>query len=1769
MTKKARKIAFVVMLLFIFGLGSESVLAMGDVPLTYEESTVQDFSEEKGIDSRFRGNDKARGNGIGRENDKNYVEGEIVVKFKDKKINLKKWGGRLKAASIERDLSLKEKKMIKRLNLKLLSSENKTTQELLEEFANRPEVEFVEPNYLYEATAQTEGWGVGNAGVKSRSANSTNSITGSGVVVAILDTGVDHDHEDLDDNMWDAPGGTCNVNGSIVTCPNYGWDFVNGDNDPNDDNGHGSHVAGIVAAEDNSVGMVGVAPEAQIMAVKVLASNGVGSNIDIVDGIEFAMNNGADVINMSMRTFSWSLAMQTAVDEAYESGVTVIAATGNEHESLQAYPAAFENAIAVGSINQTADSYNERLDNFSNYGPVDVVAPGSSVYSVNDGGGYITMGGTSMAAPHVAGVAALIKEKYSSLTPAKIKQVLETTATDLGETGRDRYYGSGLVNALAATGTLSNQVMLKTNFTDDNVLSAPTYYQAVQPADGTTAATIKVIVSDTSGNLVNNQSVSFSTTGGTLSSATATTDSNGEATTTLTATSYTFEAVVTATAGNYGSSTITIPFVNVLLVSDSAEYVYTNNRHSWYFTRTLDSLNIKYLRYDTGIGSYPSASYLQKFDAVIWYTGESYMDDDAQNIVKTYLDNGGNVFVTGQDIGYVIDLGISATNVILRNYLKATYVSDGTITDNSVTGKDIIDGTSFTIWNRSYTNGLKPDKISDNSSTAVIAEYSTDANNAGVKYDGDFRSVYLPFGFEAIGGVENRQDVMTGIYGFLLPLLTPASANVKAGSDNDADIINNNNATSVSVDVTFSAAPEHGLVYVELSDGTDTVTGYIAANTAGVTTTITEIDVSGLDDGAITVKAKHTDSLSSVTGLTSGTNATKDIELPDYPTAVTFTTVGDDITSGYLSLNATNFTASATITAAQVGSGSAELLLDGASFSPAITDTSIGAADTEVTFDAGVSTNAAVQALMASGAHTISVKITDSLGNSRTSESAENATVTADYTRPSLARVAGVAGTIYLDLTFSEGIYSQASATEDVGVNDLTYTDNGGSKTVSSVTHTGGQAAVRVNLSAALIAGDLTSGASQDSVTLVENAIFDAAGNIGLIATGSAILPITGLSVSGTANNPSSYINDATENGTTITINTEALLESDTITVQFTDAADTFEYTSTAAGGETIVIFDGGDDTASEQHAALIDLTDTDFRTAGSGLLAEGTYDNTTNLFQVKLNSGAWISGTTMVIDTTLPTAPGLNSVTTPTTGSVQTISGTKDANTSILIGDTEIVSSDSETSWTYELSLSVGTNSSSLVSKDTAWNESLATGFTIVRNVVTSSSGGGGGGGGSAPPPSGPYELPNTSSTTEVALTEAFSLSQTGGVIPRPVNLTNETLDIEVEFPKGIEISSLSDGKSFTGTIDLPERVGSSSLSYLPSGSLAWNYAIQIGDLDQQFSEDVTVVIPMDDDLLNNVESDFSRIDIMVWQPYAVVTQGGKAGVWRDLTVSTILPAAVVFPTAAVFPNLVSTTLSNGSWTLYGNGADYIDEDGVLTMAIDYSTMIAFRDNDVEIIEEEEEEEEEEETEETDDEENGSSGTDGVESAYFSDIVGHWAVNFINQLYELEVVQGKQPGIFEPNSPVTRAEFLKMAILSLEEEGFDIETEVDAIFRLKGISYPTFKDIGMGSWYYRYIVYAKEYAIIEGYPDGSFKPDNTINRAEALKILVEMAGLSAGTGTTGFPDVNESAWYSGYVKTAVDLGVVSGYLDGTFGPANNLTRAEAAKIMVKMRNIL
>ena len=330
----------------------------------------------------------------------------------------------------------------------VVSTEGRSVDQAIAELSADPAVEIVEPNYRVEladegtVTAVNDPLTANQYSLdRMRVRQAWTRETGASSVIAVLDTGAQLNHPDLA--------------GRLVA----GRDIVNNDSNPSDDNGHGTWVSGIIVGKANDgYGIAGISWSDKVMPVKIMNGQGSGTTADLIDGINWAADHGADVINMSVGGFPWSQLVQNAVDDAWDAGAVLVGAAGNNNRRENYYPASFNNVVSV-SATQVQDEFSH----WSSWGPkVDVSAPGSSVLTTNcyactyadhDSWGHHTyISGTSFATPNTAGVVALIRAKYPNYTPSQVVNRLIGTVDDLGYDGRDDRYGHGRINAFRAVG---------------------------------------------------------------------------------------------------------------------------------------------------------------------------------------------------------------------------------------------------------------------------------------------------------------------------------------------------------------------------------------------------------------------------------------------------------------------------------------------------------------------------------------------------------------------------------------------------------------------------------------------------------------------------------------------------------------------------------------------------------------------------------------------------------------------------------------------------------------------------------------------------------------------------------------------------------------------------------------------------------------------------------------------------------------------------------------------------------------------------------------------------------------------------------------------------------------------------------------------------------------------------------------------------------------------------------------------------------------------
>lgn len=330
--------------------------------------------------------------------------------------------------------------LVKRLDhVFVFRSHEQMYEDMRRYFRTFSTVEYCEPNYIYMQNDLSRPVETPNDSFYARyqwnlpaihtEAGWTLSRGKQTVPVAIIDSGVDLTHPDL------------------IRRLGPGYNVLADDRSPNDENGHGTHVAGIIASQpNNDEGVAGITWFNPIMAVKALNADGYGTSIDVAKGIRWAVDHGAKVINLSLGNYQPSSVLEEAIRYADAHDVVLVAASGNDSTSQPSFPAAYPEVISVGAVDPDL-SYAL----YSNYGEyIDVVAPGTNIASTFAGHQYAALSGTSMAAPHVAALAALIRSVNPRLSNDEVRSIILESADDLGERGKDPYYGYGLINVYRA-----------------------------------------------------------------------------------------------------------------------------------------------------------------------------------------------------------------------------------------------------------------------------------------------------------------------------------------------------------------------------------------------------------------------------------------------------------------------------------------------------------------------------------------------------------------------------------------------------------------------------------------------------------------------------------------------------------------------------------------------------------------------------------------------------------------------------------------------------------------------------------------------------------------------------------------------------------------------------------------------------------------------------------------------------------------------------------------------------------------------------------------------------------------------------------------------------------------------------------------------------------------------------------------------------------------------------------------------------------------------
>jgi len=368
-----------------------------------------------------------------------YKENQLIIKFKAKLDNIQKY-------DLLKGLNPVTLRKLSLIGAELIQISGVSVEDAINSIKYDPRIEYVEPNYIWHTDIIPNDpdfsllWGMHNTGQTGGTVDADidaveawNITTGGSVIIGVIDTGVDTAHVELHSNIWtnpgEIPGNGIDDDGNGYIDDMHGWDFVNWDNGPIDDHGHGTHCSGTIAGiGNNSVGVAGVCWSAKIMALKFLNSGGSGSTSNAILAVEYATMMGANLTSNSWGGGSYSQALKDAIDSSGAHGMLFVASAGNSWNNNDAnpvYPCSYvsDNIISVAATNHN-DNLADEGSWGSNWGPtsVDLGAPGVNIYSLAPGNGYRYASGTSMACPHVSGASALTWSKYPSLTYLQVKQ---------------------------------------------------------------------------------------------------------------------------------------------------------------------------------------------------------------------------------------------------------------------------------------------------------------------------------------------------------------------------------------------------------------------------------------------------------------------------------------------------------------------------------------------------------------------------------------------------------------------------------------------------------------------------------------------------------------------------------------------------------------------------------------------------------------------------------------------------------------------------------------------------------------------------------------------------------------------------------------------------------------------------------------------------------------------------------------------------------------------------------------------------------------------------------------------------------------------------------------------------------------------------------------------------------------------------------------------------------------------------------------------------
>ena len=658
--------------------------------------------------------------------------------------------------------------------------DNLSPDKVAEEFNNLNNVIYSEPRYIqYETTVPNDPYYSNQWHLPVIDASQAWNITtgDTNVIIAIVDDAVDLDHEDLADNIftnWIEYHGTDGIdddfNGYVDDV--HGWDFAENNNDPNPAIGsqdHGTHVAGCASVvTDNGIGVAAPGWKCKILPLKFSNDNNGSLSGDAAAAIIYAADMGAALTNNSYGGGGFSNYFLDAFLYAYELGTLSITSAGNSDENESFYPASYHKVLSVAST-----ASGDYKSGFSTYHlSVDISSPGSGILSSVPDNDYASFSGTSMASPVAAGIAGLIKSQYPDLTPSELAIRLSATADNIYDINPEYYLllGSGRVNANNAVTYSNNQFntipvrMGLANFSATDLLhgNGDSAFDPGETIDmdislynysimGSENVNVYLTSADSRINIIEGTILNLNV----LPEDTLFLDQafslsiNDSADVGICV----FNISIQQGGQNLNSFELSINIgkTPILIVDDDG-----GGSTDKFYTTILDSMGVPYSLWDRMNGPL-SYQMVQNSPILIWFTEWSFptLDYDDREVIMEYLDNGGNLYVSGQDLGWELNEypGDSSQTAFFYNYLHADWGGDdaGASSAQGVPGNSISDGMSFDIYQPGYPSANQyPDYFTPHEDADLIFKYSNELN-MGLSYKGDYRLVYTGTGLETFG----------------------------------------------------------------------------------------------------------------------------------------------------------------------------------------------------------------------------------------------------------------------------------------------------------------------------------------------------------------------------------------------------------------------------------------------------------------------------------------------------------------------------------------------------------------------------------------------------------------------------------------------------------------------------------------------------------------------------------------------------------------------------------------------------------------------------------------------------------------------------------------------------------------------------------------------------------------------------------------------------------------------------------------------------------